>query len=83
MWLFGFYARGEQDETSDLDILLQCEPVSYFKLHDLIEELKAAFPLKVDLVTAGGVSRHIQPYIDKDKILFYEKPQGFILITAS
>lgn len=72
-WLFGSYARGEQDETSDLDILLQCEPVSYFRLHDLIEELRAAFLIKVDLVTAGGVSRHIQPYIDKDKILFYMK----------
>lgn len=75
-WLFGSYARGEQTEASDLDLLLQCAPTTYFKVLDLKFELEALFQKKTDLVTTGGLSPHVQPYIDRDKILFYMKNQA-------
>jgi predicted nucleotidyltransferase len=30
--------------------------------------------MKVDLVTSDGLSKYVKPFIDKDKILIYERP---------
>lgn len=49
--IFGSYARGEQKETSDVDILVEpVEPVGlkFFELWDYIEDILG---IKVDLLT--------------------------------
>jgi uncharacterized protein len=75
VWLFGSYARGEADETSDIDILLDIDysvPVGYeYFLWN--EELAAKLNKKVDIVSAGWENRHIKPFIDKDKLIIYER----------
>jgi hypothetical protein len=75
VWLFGSYARGDADETSDVDVLIDFEKdarvgLRYFLWH---EELAALLKKKVDIVSLGWENKYIKPLIDKDKTLIYEK----------
>lgn len=74
-FLFGSAARGEDDERSDIDILVEMDysqPIGLgfvrmkLELEDLLQK-------KVDLLTGNSVSKYIRPYIDAEKILIYEK----------
>lgn len=74
-YLFGSMARNEADSESDIDILVELDhsmPIGmkFFAFQSDLEEL---LHKKVDLVTTEGVSRHVKPFIDEDKILIYER----------
>jgi len=74
-YLFGSYARNEQDEKSDIDILVELDytqkvGMEYIRMQMDLEEL---LNTKVDLVSAGGISKYIKPFIDKDKVLIFER----------
>ncbi len=65
--IFGSYARGEQTEKSDLDVLVKYIKVpGFFKLIELEQRLGELFNVPVDLVTQNAVSPHILPYVLKD-----------------
>lgn len=67
--LFGSYARGEETNTSDIDILIEfAEGKSLLDLVDLEFKLEDALGKKVDLVTYKSVSPYIKEYIQKDQI---------------
>ncbi len=73
--LFGSYARGQQTQDSDLDLL-----VTFSKGKSLIDHIRTekAFESllgkKVDLVIERSLSPYIAPMIKKDvKRLYYEK----------
>lgn len=75
VWLFGSYARGEAEENSDIDILVDIDysvPVGleYFGWRD---ELAEKLNKKVDIVSAGWENKHVKPFIDKDKQVIYER----------
>ena len=54
--IFGSYARGEQKEGSDLDILVQLKKGDgYFELVRLEQDLALALRTEVDLVTYGSL----------------------------
>ncbi len=73
-YLFGSYARNEADEISDVDLLMEFEPgVTLFDIAGIINDLEDALHKKVDIVSTGGLSARLKPYIDEDKILIYEK----------
>lgn len=74
-YLFGSFARQEAHEESDIDILVELDYSTQIgmKFFNYKEELEELLQRKVDLVTSDGLSRHIKPYIDKDKVLIYEK----------
>jgi len=60
--LFGSYARGEQTDKSDVDILVQFErPISLFRFIALEEQLSKIVECKVDLVTKKG----LKPFIGR------------------
>jgi hypothetical protein len=64
--LFGSYARGEQSETSDIDILIDFEADkenfdNYMALCEIIENLFKNE--KVEIVTKNGLSPYIGPNI--------------------
>lgn len=64
--LFGSYVRGEQDDNSDLDILVEFrEPVGFLfiRLADFLEEILG---MKVDLVTKDGIKPNRWKYIKED-----------------
>jgi len=49
--VFGSYVRGEQKQTSDLDILVEFEkPIDFFEFLELEEYLESLLGIKVDLV---------------------------------
>jgi predicted nucleotidyltransferase len=75
VWLFGSYARGEANEESDLDVLVDFEDDKKIGLRYLIwhEEIESIVNKKVQVVSNDAVSKHIRPFIDADKVLIYEK----------
>ncbi len=67
--LFGSYAREEQLEKSDIDILIEFAPEqekfdNYMAVYDFIEALFENE--KVDIVTKNGLSSYIGPQILKE-----------------
>lgn len=67
--LFGSFVRQEQGPESDIDILVEFQPgkASFRNFMGLCFYLDSLFkPRKVDLVSAGGLSRHIGPRILKE-----------------
>lgn len=74
-YLFGSYARNEASAKSDIDIMVELDhstPIGmqFFTIQTDIEDL---LHKKVDLVSSEGLSRHVKPFIEKDKILIYER----------
>ena len=73
-WLFGSHARGEEKETSDIDILIVPDTgVGLFKLSGMSLDLQNLLKLPVDLVTEKGLLPFARPSVDNDKILIYER----------
>jgi predicted nucleotidyltransferase len=59
--VFGSYARGQQRETSDLDLLVELEPHrDLFDLIELKQELEKSLHCRVDVVTEAGLSPYIR-----------------------
>jgi predicted nucleotidyltransferase len=63
--LFGSFAKGHQNPTSDVDILVDFAPDrhSFDNFMDLSFFLEDLFGRKVELVTSQSLSPHIGPYI--------------------
>ncbi len=73
-WLFGSFARGEQTEGSDVDILIVPDKsVGLFKLSGMHLDLQDLLHLNVDLVTDKGLLPFARKSADRDKILIYER----------
>lgn len=71
--IFGSFARGENQEDSDLDILVDFQ--NTVNLLDIIGaeiELSEMLNMKVDLVTKRAISPKLIPHIERDlKNIFY------------
>ena len=67
--IFGSYARGEQTEQSDIDILIDYEEAPSFlelaSLENYLSEVQAA---KVDLVTKNGMKSRIKARVLSETI---------------
>jgi uncharacterized protein len=62
--VFGSYARGEQTEASDVDILVDYEIApTFIMLVELRDYLSEVFGLKVDIVTKNGLKSRIRDRI--------------------
>lgn len=74
-YLFGSNARGEAQKDSDIDILVDLDyskhiGMGFVQMHIDLED---ALQKKVDLVSSNSVSKHIEPFIENDKVLIYER----------
>jgi uncharacterized protein len=59
--IFGSYARGEQTEESDVDVLIDYDRApTLFKLVELRDYLSSAIGMKVDIVTQNGLKPRIR-----------------------
>lgn len=68
--IFGSFVRGEQTETSDLDLLVDFEgTIGLIKFLDLEEYLSQLLETKVDLVTRKALKPHIGQFILSETIL--------------
>ena len=70
--IFGSYARGEQKETSDLDVIVEFEKrKSLLELVGIEQELEDALGIKVDLLTRASISPYLIERIEKEsKVVF-------------
>ena len=67
--LFGSYVRGEEKENSDIDILIEFEngKSTFDNFMNLCFYLDDLFTgTKVEVVTMGGLSKYIGPFILKE-----------------
>jgi uncharacterized protein len=74
-YLFGSYVRGEATLDSDIDILVDLdysEAIGWEFIQMQID-LQNLLSKKVDLVSARGLSKYIQPIIDTEKQLIYDR----------
>lgn len=74
-YLFGSYVRGEATEESDVDLLVELDYSQRIGLRyvQMILDLEDLLHKKVDLVSEGGLSKYIRPYIEAEKQLIYER----------
>ena len=65
--VFGSVARGEDDEKSDLDLLVEpTERTTYFDLFALEDELATLLGFPVDIFTPGAVGADIADSVRRD-----------------
>lgn len=73
-WLFGSYARGEECEDSDVDILVDFDDtVSLLGHVRMMNELKDLLNKEVDLVTNGTLLPFAEKTANRDKKIIYER----------
>lgn len=66
MAIFGSYSRKEQNDSSDLDILVEFSDKIGVRFIDLADELENIIGLKVDLVSKNGIKEKYLKSIDSD-----------------
>ncbi len=66
--IFGSYAREEQLEISDIDILVEFNDRIGIRFIDLAEELEDLLQIKVDLVSKKGIKKKYYSLIEPDLI---------------
>lgn len=74
-YLFGSYSRGNENENSDIDLLVELDysqPIG-LEFIQMQLDLQKLLSKKVDLVSARGLSKYIQPILDKEKKLIYAR----------
>lgn len=74
-YLFGSYSRNEADDNSDVDILVDLDYSKHIGLGfvTMQSDLQQKLQKKIDLISSGGVSKYVKPFIERDKVLIYER----------
>lgn len=68
MAIFGSYSRREQNDSSDLDILVEFSDKIGIRFIDLAEDLEEIVGVKVDLVSRKGIKEKYLESINSDLI---------------
>ena len=76
-WLFGSFARGDETENSDVDILVRFDRttthIGLFTYGRIHRELEEKLGRKVDLVEEGTLRPAIQKAANRDIKMIYER----------
>ena len=75
-WLFGSFARGEQTEDSDVDILVEYDKnarISLLTISHMMGELEKSTGRRVDLIEEGCLLPFAVESANRDKLLIYER----------
>ena len=74
IYLFGSYAKGNANEKSDVDLLVEKgKPMSLLKLSGMRQSVQDALQLSVDVVTTTGIEEDFRKEIAGTEILLYEE----------
>lgn len=73
-WLFGSYARGQENADSDIDLLVEMAPnnltiIGFLKIQTRLEK---ATKKSVDLIENDCLEEFARSSADKEKVLIYE-----------
>ena len=66
--IFGSFARNEQNEQSDLDIMVEFNDKIGIRFIDLADEIENMIGFKVDLISKNGIKRKYFQAIQSDLI---------------
>ncbi len=74
--VFGSFARGEETDTSDLDLLVELKapgerPSLGLRWFAIEEQLSQKAGRPVEIVNEDGLSPHIRPFIEQEKVIIY------------
>ena len=75
-WIFGSYARSEENRNSDIDILVNFTPerkVTLFKYIHIVNDLQALTGKRIDLVEDRQLKQFAKSSVEHDKVLIYER----------
>ncbi len=75
-WLFGSFARGEETESSDVDIMVTYSPgirLGLFGITQLKLSIEDIVGRNVDLVESGKLFPRVQKEVESQKIVIYER----------
>jgi predicted nucleotidyltransferase len=71
--VFGSTARGEANEDSDVDLLVEfSKRKSLLALVSLERKMSTALGRKVDLLTEAAISPYLREKINRDRLVIYE-----------
>jgi predicted nucleotidyltransferase len=71
--LFGSVARGEADQQSDIDLVVEfSKRISLLRFAALERQLSEALGRKVDLLTEAAISPYLREKIKRDLRVIYE-----------
>lgn len=71
--LFGSFARGEADETSDIDLLVRFSKPIGWAFYGIADELEKVLGRKVDLATENMLGKRIRESVFRDLKVIYEE----------
>lgn len=74
-YLFGSFARGDADDRSDVDILVELDysqkiGLKFLSMQIALEEM---LNRKVDFVTERSLEAFMRPFVEKERMLLYER----------
>jgi predicted nucleotidyltransferase len=75
-WLFGSFARNEETQDSDIDILVQFTPgvkISLFDYGGIVYDLEKSTGYRIDLVQEHMLKPFVREAVERDKKLIYER----------
>ena len=72
--LFGSYARGEQNDTSDIDFIIKKGNIKgYFQFYGFINALEERFGNHVDVLTYNSIEKSLIKDALRDEVILYER----------
>jgi len=66
--LFGSFVRGEANDHSDVDVLVELKEPTFDHYMDLKFYLEKEFSRGVDLVMEGSLKPRLRPYIEREVV---------------
>ncbi len=67
--LFGSYARGDETDESDVDVMVELSEPMGWDFVDIAVNLENIFEeKKIDLISKGGIKPRMWPHIEEDLI---------------
>lgn len=71
--LFGSYARGEADDLSDVDLLVDGGKLVGFEWGGFYADVQEALGVELDVLSRRGTRQKFLDKIAKDEVLLYER----------
>lgn len=74
IYLFGSYAKGNANDKSDIDLLIEKgKPLSLLKISSFRQDIEDLLDLSVDVVTTSGIDENFKNAIKGTEVLLYEE----------
>ena len=71
--VFGSFAKGQQTEESDIDMLIRDSDIGILDISNMQQQLSDLFHMKIDLVEEDDLSEVFKFLIKDDEVVIYEK----------